>query len=37
LNRFDFGLKWNSLIEAGGGAVVGADVRVTLDLELTRR
>lgn len=37
LNRFDYGLKWNSLIEAGGGAVVGADVKVTLDLELTRR
>lgn len=37
LNRFDYGLQWNSLIEAGGGAVVGADVRVTLDLELTRR
>lgn len=37
LNRFDFGLKWNSLIEAGGGAVVGADVKVTIDLELTRR
>jgi polyisoprenoid-binding protein YceI len=37
LNRFDYGLQWNSLIEAGGGAVVGADVKVTLDLELTRR
>jgi len=37
LNRFDYGLQWNSLIEAGGGAVVGADVRVTIDLELTRR
>jgi polyisoprenoid-binding protein YceI len=37
LNRFDYGLKWNSLIEAGGGAVVGADVKVTLDLELTKR
>lgn len=37
LNRFDYGLQWNSLIEAGGGAVVGADVRVTLDLELTKR
>lgn len=37
VNRFDYGLKWNSLIEAGGGAVVGADVKVTLDLELTRR
>lgn len=37
LNRFDYGLQWNSLIEAGGGAVVSADVKVTLDLELTRR
>jgi polyisoprenoid-binding protein YceI len=37
LNRFDYGLQWNSLIEAGGGAVVGADIRVTIDLELTRR
>jgi polyisoprenoid-binding protein YceI len=37
VNRFDYGLKWNSLIEAGGGAVVSADVKVTLDLELTRR
>lgn len=37
VNRFDYGLKWNSLIEAGGGAVVSADVTVTLDLELTSR
>jgi polyisoprenoid-binding protein YceI len=37
VNRFDYGLKWNSLIEAGGGAVVGADVKVTIDLELSRR
>ena len=37
VNRFDYGLKWNNLIEAGGGAVVSADVKVTLDLELTRR
>ena len=36
LNRFDYGLKWNNLIEAGG-AVVGSDVKVTVDLEVTRR
>ena len=36
INRFDYGLKWNSLIEAGG-AVVGADVKVTLDLEVTKK
>lgn len=36
INRFDYNLKWNSLIETGG-AVVGADVKVTLDLEVTRK
>lgn len=36
LNRFDYNLKWNSLIETGG-AVVGADVKVTIDLELTKK
>ena len=36
INRFDYHLKWNNLIEAGG-AVVGADVKVTLDLEVTRK
>ena len=35
LNRFDYGLKWNQLIEAG--AVVGPDVKVTVDLQATRR
>lgn len=36
LNRFDYGLKWNNLM-ADSNAVVSADVRVTIDLELTRR
>lgn len=36
LNRFDYNLKWNGLIEAGG-AVVGPDVKVTIDLELTKK
>jgi polyisoprenoid-binding protein YceI len=36
INRFDYNLKWNSLIETGG-AVVGADVKVTLDLEVTKK
>jgi polyisoprenoid-binding protein YceI len=37
LNRFDFGLRYNALIEAGGGAVVGDEVKVTIDLEATKR
>ncbi len=36
INRFDYNLKWNSLIEAGG-AVVGPDVKVTIDLEVTKK
>lgn len=32
INRFDYNLKWNTLTEAGG-AVVGKDVDVTLNLE----
>ena len=35
LNRRDFGLVYNSLLEAGG-AVVGDQVSISLDLELTR-
>lgn len=35
INRFDYGLKWNNLIETGG-AVVSPDVKVTIDLEVTR-
>lgn len=36
INRFDYNLKWNSLIETGG-AVVGPDVQIVIDLEVTRR
>jgi hypothetical protein len=32
INRFDYGLKWNALTEAGG-ATVGKDVAITLNLE----
>jgi polyisoprenoid-binding protein YceI len=35
INRFDYGLKWNMLVETGG-AVVGSDVKITIDLEVTR-
>jgi polyisoprenoid-binding protein YceI len=35
LNRFDYGLKWNHLIETGG-AIVGPDVKVTIDLEVIK-
>jgi polyisoprenoid-binding protein YceI len=36
INRFDYNLKWNSLIEAGG-AVVGPDVKIQIDLEVVQR
>jgi polyisoprenoid-binding protein YceI len=35
VNRFDYGLRWNDLIETGG-AVVGSDVKITIDLQVTR-
>ena len=35
VNRFDYGLRWNSLIETGG-AVVAAEVKITIDLQITR-
>jgi polyisoprenoid-binding protein YceI len=35
INRFDFGLKWNALTEAGG-AMVGQDVTIDLKLELNQ-
>lgn len=35
INRLDFGLKWNNLTEAGG-AVVGSDVNILLNLEFTQ-
>lgn len=36
INRFDYGLKWNQLVETGS-AVVGPDVKVTIDLEVIRQ
>ena len=35
INRFDYNLNWNALLEAGG-AVVGKDVKITLTLELVK-
>jgi len=35
LNRFDFGLNWNRMIETGG-LVVSEEVKVTIDLELVQ-
>jgi polyisoprenoid-binding protein YceI len=35
LNRRDFGLVYNRLLE-GGGAVIGDQVTITIDLEMTR-
>ena len=34
INRLEYGLKWNSMIEAG--PVVSDEVAITIDLELTR-
>ena len=34
INRLEYGLKWNSMIEAG--PVVSDEVNITIDLELTR-
>jgi polyisoprenoid-binding protein YceI len=35
INRFDYGLKWNALTEAGG-ATVGQDITIDLKLEFTQ-
>jgi polyisoprenoid-binding protein YceI len=35
INRFDYGLKWNALTEAGG-ATVGKDVTIEVRLELAQ-
>jgi polyisoprenoid-binding protein YceI len=35
INRFDFGLKWNALMEAGG-AVVGKTVELKINIELAK-
>jgi polyisoprenoid-binding protein YceI len=36
LYRKDFGLSWNSLLEAGG-AIIGDEVKVTLDIQAIRQ
>ncbi len=36
LNRFDFGLKWNALTEAGG-IVVGEEVKIEIAVELQKQ
>ncbi len=36
INRKDFGLTWNKVLETGGVAV-GEDVAITLDIEMTRK
>ena len=36
INRFDYNLKWNTLTEAGG-AVVGKEVEVVVNLELAQQ
>lgn len=35
VNRFDFGLKWNALLELGG-AVVGETVDIIIDVEIVK-
>ena len=35
INRFDYDLKWNALMETGG-AVVGKNINITCDIELTK-
>lgn len=36
INRFDYGLKWDRLTEAGG-LVVGENVQITIDMEVFRQ
>lgn len=36
VNRFDFGLKWNKAIEAGG-LVVGENIKLICDVELQKK
>jgi polyisoprenoid-binding protein YceI len=36
IDRRDFGLAWNSALE-GGGVVIGDEVKLNLEVELTRR
>lgn len=34
VNRFDYNLKWDRTVEAGGGLVVGQEVDITANIEL---
>ena len=36
INRKDFGLTWNRLVE-GGGVLVGDEVKITLEIEMGRK
>jgi polyisoprenoid-binding protein YceI len=36
INRKDFGLTWNKVLE-GGGIVVGEDVEITIDVEIVKK
>lgn len=36
IDRFDYGLKWNSLLEVGG-AVVGKDVKINCNIQLVTK
>ena len=35
VNRFDYGLQWNALMETGG-AVVGKEIKITCDVEIVK-
>jgi polyisoprenoid-binding protein YceI len=36
INRFDYGLKWNSMTEAGG-AVVGKEVQILCNIQMVKK
>jgi polyisoprenoid-binding protein YceI len=36
INRQDFGVKWNATLD-NGGVVVGDDVNITIDAEMTKQ
>jgi polyisoprenoid-binding protein YceI len=36
INRKDFGLKWNKVLD-GGGVAVGDEVTITIDVEMTKK
>ncbi|MHB1685871.1 MAG: YceI family protein [Ignavibacteriaceae bacterium] len=36
INRFDYNLQWNALMEAGG-AIVGKNINIVCDVEITKK